>query len=479
MGSYKFTRLSAQDNSFLVGETPATHMHVAGVMIFEAENLLTEEGGVDFELIRRATEATLHRIPRYRQKLQWTPLVDQPVWVDDPDFNIDYHMRHTSLPRPGSLDQLKKMAARIMEQQLDRARPLWEMWIVEGLEGDRFATISKMHHCMIDGTSGVDLGQILLSIDPEYHVPETPRFLPRPAPGRLEMLREEILYRASLPLRALRSYREFRREARDLRAEVEIRVRALGELLGWALDPKSETPINDRLSPHRRLDWLRMPLSDVKAVRKAAGCSVNDVVLATAAGAVREYLRLRTVEPAGLDFRVSAPVSVRREEERGRLGNRVSSWILQLPIGESDPLARLKAIHQETEELKESKQALGVQMMMEVAEWTPPVLLSLGAQAASGPINSVVTNVPGPQFPLFMFGAKLLEMYPVVPLLQGMGLGIALFSYDGNVFWGFNADYNMVPDLEVFTKLIGRAFAELATALDVEVGSGAHEARAR
>jgi WS/DGAT/MGAT family acyltransferase len=477
--SYRYERLSAQDNSFLVGERPTTPMQVAGVQLFESGTLRTKEGGIDFALIRRGTEALLHRIPRYRQKLQWTPFFDHPVWVDDPDFHIDYHMRHTSLPRPGGIDQLKRMSARIMAQELDRARPLWELWVVEGLAGDRFATISKMHHCMIDGTSGVDLAQILLSPSPAFEIPDAPRFMPRPAPSATELLRDEMLRRASLPLRALRSYRAFRREAQDLRAELRMRVRAIRELMGWVIQPASETPINGDLTPHRRFDWLAMSLADVKAVRKAADCSVNDVVLTTVTGAVREYMRLRNVVPSDLDFRVSAPVSVRREAERGRLGNRVSSWILQLPLGEASPLARLRAIHDMTQRLKESKQALGVEMMMQIAEWTPPVLLSLGAQAASGPINSIVTNVPGPQFPLYMFGAKLVEMYPVVPLLEGMGLGIALFSYDGRIFWGFNADYALLPDLDPFVAFVRSAFEEFAAAVDVEVGTGAHEVRAR
>jgi WS/DGAT/MGAT family acyltransferase len=357
-----------------------------------------------------------------------------------------------------------------MSQQLDRARPLWELWVVEGLDGDRFATISKMHHCMIDGSAGVDLAHVLLSLTPEYEIPEAPPFIPRPAPTQRELLRDELLYRARLPLRALRGYRALRRETRDLVAEVGMRARAIGELVGWAIQPASETPINGATTPHRRFDWLSMSLTEIKSVRKAAGCSVNDVLLTTVSGALREYMKLRNTDPAQLDFRVSSPVSVRRKEERGKLGNRVSSWIVQLPLGESDPVERLQAIHGATRKLKQSNQALGVEMMMQIAEWTPPVLLSLGAQAASGPINSIVTNVPGPQFPLYMFGARMLEMYPVAPLLPEMGLAIAIFSYDGRIFWGFNADYALVPDLGVFVGLVEKSFDEFAGAFGIAVG---------
>jgi WS/DGAT/MGAT family acyltransferase len=256
-----------------------------------------------------------------------------------------------------------------------------------------------------------------------------------------------------------------------------MRARAVGELLGWAIQPASETPINGDTTPHRRFDWLPMSLADVKNVRKAAGCSVNDVILTIVSGALREYMKLRNTDPAQLDFRVSAPVSVRREKERGKLGNRVSSWIVQLPIGENDPVEQLHAIHDATQKLKESKQALGVEMMMQIAEWTPGVLLSLGAQAASGPINSIVTNVPGPQFPLYIFGSKLVEIYPVAPLLAGMGLAIALVSYDGRIFWGFNADYALVPDLGAFVRLVDQAFEEFAGAFGIEVGKGGAHSR--
>ncbi len=464
MARYTYERLSAQDNSFLLLETANVHMHVAATTIFEAGSLDTADGGIDIDSIKRATEAVLHLIPRYCQKLKWIPFENHAVWIDDRHFNIDYHIRHTALPKPGTDEQLKRLAARVMAQQLDRSRPLWEIWVVEGLERGRFAMINKMHHCMIDGASGVDLSQILMSPSPEHPLSEVHAFVPRPAPSRMDLWRDELTRRLSLPFRAIRDFREFARQTDDLRLEIRQRVRALTELIGWAVSGASETPINGRLGPHRRFDWLTMPLEEVKAVRKALGCTVNDVVLTTVAGAVSEYMIHRRVNPGELDFRVSAPVSVRREEERGKLGNRVSSWIVRLPLEERDPLGRLEAIHEVTRTLKESKQALGVEMMMAAAEWTPPALLSLGAQAASGPINMIVTNVPGPQIPLYMLGAKLEVSFPQVPLLENTGLGIALFSCDGKLCWGFNADYDLVPDLPVFVKAVEGSFAELSEA---------------
>jgi len=468
MAHYKYERLSAQDASFLLFETQNVHMHIAATQIFELGPLETPDGGVDIQTIRRATEAVLHLIPRYRQKLAWIPFFDHPVWVDDSDFNLDYHIRHSALPRPGRIEQLKRLSARLMSIPLDRARPLWETWVIEGLEGNRFAVITKIHHCMLDGEAGADLAQILMSPDPRYRIPEDPpAYIPRPAPTPLELFRGEVAFRASLPVQAIRDIRNLSRQTENLRDEIGIRARALGDLVGLAVRPPSETPMNADVGPHRNFDWLTMDLAAVKAVRRAFGCTVNDVVLTVVTGAVRRFLERRRVRPDDVEFRVSAPVSVRRDVERGDMGNHVSAWIVELPIGESDPRKQLKAIHAATQDLKASKQALGVEMMMAAAEWSPGVLLSLGARAASGPINMIVTNVPGPQFPLYMTGAKLLASFPQVPLLKGTGVGVALFSYDGKVFWGFNGDYTSMPDLEFFRQYVEDAFTQMCQAADV------------
>ncbi|MCS5636093.1 MAG: wax ester/triacylglycerol synthase family O-acyltransferase [Myxococcota bacterium] len=446
-------RLSALDNSFLLMETPNCHMHVSSTLIYEAEELRREDGGIDFDRIKKATESYLHLIPRYRQKLHFIPLENHAVWVDDRHFSLDYHVRHTALPKPGTEDQLKKLSARIMAQPLDRSRPLWETWIVEGLDQDRFAVITKIHHCMIDGSSGVDIANIMMSTDPDPAIPEAPNFVPRPAPSNSDLLREEVWRRTSLPLRILRGINSFVEESEDLAMEVTARAKILWQTLGQGLSA-SETPMNGPPSPHRKFDWYEMPLADIKAIRKGLGCSLNDVVLTIVTGAVRDFLKMRGVRPEDLEFKISAPVSVRREEEKGKLGNRVSSWIISLPIDEDDPKRQLDRLHATTQELKKTNQALGVEMIMKLAEVTPSSLLSLGAQSVSGPINSIVTNVPGPQIPLYLQGAKLLSLFPQVPLLGEMGLGIALMSYDGKICWGFNANPDVIPDLAAFVSLI-------------------------
>ena len=467
MPSYSYERLSSQDNSFLLWETPYVHMHVSSTLVFDAGPLKTPDGGIDFAAIRRGTEAFLHRVPRYRQKLFNIPFARHAVWVDDARFDLDFHLRHTALPKPGSAAQLKRLSARIMSQQLDRRRPLWETWIVEGLEnGERFAMITKIHHCMIDGASGVDLFQIMMSPSPEAApLGEPPPFLPRPTPSRRELLRDELQRTASIPTRAVRDFREFREQAEDFGAEVA--TRAIVNMFGMA-GGADATPLNGNVGPHRRFDWLKMPLADVKAIRRALDCTVNDVVLTIVTGAVRNYFLHRAVDPSSVTFRVSAPVSVRSEDQKGKLGNNVSSWIIELPIHEPDPRQQLALIHEETVRLKETRQALGVQTINKVAEFTPSVLLSLGARASEGKINTIVTNVPGPQMPLYFRGARVLEMYPQVPLLAGLGIGIALASYDGTLHWGFNSDPDIVPDADVFAEKVQEAYEEVAKEAGVE-----------
>jgi WS/DGAT/MGAT family acyltransferase len=438
-------------------------MHVGTVAVHELGALASREGGVDIDLVRRGIAGVLHRIPRYRQRLAWIPFEGTPVWVDDEGFNVEYHVRHTSLPRPGDAAQLRQLAARVMAQRLDRARPLWEMWVVEGLEHDRFALISKVHHCMIDGVSGVDLMNVLMSPSPDAEIFEPVPFVPRPAPSGYELVRDEILRRARLPFEAVRDVGKLVREAEDARRELAIRARALRETLGGVLQRVTPTPLNERVSPHRRFDWLVLPVAELKAVRRALGGSLNDVVLTIVSGALRRFFEQRHFPLDGLDFRVMAPVSVRAPNERGRLGNRVSAWIVPLPLAEPDPALRLHTIAAATEALKQTRQAVAAAVLTQAADWTPATLLALGARNATRqlPFHMVVTNVPGPQLPLYLLGSRMLETYPVVPLLDGLGLGIALFSYDGKLCWGFHADYDLVPDLDQFVAFVGEAADEL------------------
>jgi diacylglycerol O-acyltransferase len=467
MASYAYDRLSFLDNSFLIMEGPNSPMHVAGTANFEAGPLRRADGGIDVDRIREYVMSRLHLIPRYRQRLAYIPIENHPVWVDDAHFNIHYHVRHTALPKPGDERQLKRLAARIMSQHLDRSKPLWEIWIVEGMEGgEHFAMISKIHHCMVDGMSSVDLLNVLLKSQPTTEFEPAPRWLPRPVPTRSDLLWDAAARYATLPLAIARNLPGLVQDMRDPRSDIRARLRALRDALGSGIRVASETPLNMPIGPHRRFDWLAMNLEEVKAVKNRLGGTVNDIVLATVAGAVRRFLARRSVRVDGLDFRVMAPVSVRTEKERGTLGNRVSAWMVPMPLAEPDPLRRLEQIRETTAHLKEAKQALGAEVLTQVAEWTPSTLLSLGARMATRalPFNLVVTNVPGPQVPLYLQGAKMLDNYGLVPLLDYLCLGIVLFSYAGKLCWGFTCEWDLLPDLHDFLLDIETSFRELDAA---------------
>jgi diacylglycerol O-acyltransferase / wax synthase len=467
MRTYAYDRLSFLDNSFLITESPTNHMHIGGTATYDAGPLAGPDGGIDVDRIRTYVASRLHLIPRYRQVLAWTPIEGHPVWVDDEHFNIDYHVRHTSLPRPGDVHQLRRLAGRIMSQQLDRSKPLWEMWIVEGFEGaDRFAVITKVHHCMIDGMSSVDLLEVLLTPQPTERIEPGPRWLPRPAPRGRDLLWAEAVRRASMPLELVRGFRQLLAEAQDPRSDVRTMLRGLRDMVRTSLRQVSDTPLNRPIGPHRRCDWLAMDLEAVKTVKNALGGSLNDVVLATVTGAVARFLEERRVNVELLRFRVMAPVSVRTRGERGTLGNRVSAWMIDLPLAERDPRRRLDRIREQTVRLKESKQALGAEVLTRVGEWTPSTLLSLGGRMVTRalPFNLVVTNVPGPQVPLYLLGARMRDNFGQLPLTDYLGLGVVLFSYAGTLCWGLTADWDLVPDLAEFVAGIEASFAELRDA---------------
>lgn len=473
--SYAYDRLSVVDNSFLAIESPTTHQHVAAVMILDAPPVSGPDGGIDIETIRAYIASRLHLIPRYRQHLTTIPLGNRLVWVDDEHFNVHYHVRHASLPRPGDERQLKRLAARIVSQQLDRAKPLWEIWIVEGLEGGRFAMVAKTHHCMVDGVSGVDLLAVLLNPFPAAAFTPGPRWIPRPAPTPLQIFRDEMLRRLREPLELLWEAPCPLGSPARLLSGLWEGLSALGETLGAAARPASPTPINQPIGPHRRFDWTSLDLSEIKTVKNRLGGTVNDIVLATVAGALRHFLENRRVNVDVLDIRASIPVSIRSDEQRGTLGNQIALWMMALPVAERDPRRRLAKVREATARLKESRQTLGAQVLAAVSEWTSTTLLSAAVRLSmrSRPFNLVVTNVPGPQIPLYLLGAELKECYPMLALLENQALGVALFSYAGRLNWGFIADWDLIPDLHEFVLAIESSFRELQAAAGVDVAAAA------
>jgi len=476
-------RLSVLDRTFLDFESDSYPQHVGATLIFEIGPLRNAAGGIDADRVRSHIESRLYRIPRYRQRLAWIPIEHHPVWVDDDRFNIHYHVRHAALPKPGSERQLKRLAARIMSQRLDYGKPLWELWVIEGLDGDRAALISKTHHCMIDGIAGVDLLTILLSLDPDDEADAAPRWLPDEPPSPLELAGAEVWRRATMPITALRGLAAAAQHPSETIARVREQAGAVIEALGAGMVPASNTPLNQDLGPHRRFDWLTFDLAPVREIKKRLGGTVNDVVLTTVAGALGDFLEQRGVTRArqrGLELRAMVPVSVRPIEARGTTGNQIALWVTPLPIAETDPRRRLAAVAEITTGLKHSKQALGAEVLATVSEWTVPTLLSLASRVAyrNRASNLVVTNVPGPQLPLYLLGARVLETYPMLNLLTRQSLGVALFSYAGRLHWGFIADWDLVPDLHDFVVAIERAFGDLCEAAELPrpVSQKPHEA---
>jgi WS/DGAT/MGAT family acyltransferase len=467
MAQSHYDRLSALDASFLEIEDHNCHMHIGSVGLYDAAPLTRPEGGLDIERISTFLERQMHKSERFRQKLATIPRLDHPVWIDDHTFNIHYHVRHTALPAPGDMRLLKRLAGRIMSQQLDRGKPLWETWFVEGVEGDRFAVISKVHHCLADGIGGTDLVTSAMGTSPDY-VPEPgPPWQPRPAPSQTRLLVDELSRRAALPLDVARAGMRALSEPTAALDSLRDTATDLSQAAAAGFGSASETPLNQPIGPHRRFDWNGIDLAKVKEIRKRMDVKVNDVVLAVVSGAVRDFLDSRGVALEGLDFRAMVPVSVRNEDERGTAGNRVSSIIVPLPVDELDPLKRLRRVAEITRELKASGQSRGMQAISELMEFSGTLTQRLARAAReSNAANLVVTNVPGPPVPIYMLGARLLEAYPLVPLAGHQALGVALFSYAGGLYWGFNADWDRVPDLHDFALSIGSHFEALAKAVD-------------
>jgi diacylglycerol O-acyltransferase / wax synthase len=469
-------RLTGLDASFLHLEDGAAHMHVAGVMLFEGSP-------PPYDDLLEAIERRLGLVPRYRQRLAFVPLGQgRPKWVDDPHLNLRYHVRSTALPAPGSEQQLRDLAGRVFAQQLDRDKPLWEIWLVEGLEGDRFAVLSKTHHALVDGVSGVDIMSVLFDTSPDPAAPTDTgeRWLPRPLPSPVELLGEALMERATIPgeiARTLRSvFRGPRRVAEGLR-DAAVGVGAMA----WAgLNPAPSTPYNRPIGPHRRYTWVRANLADLKAIKNELGGTVNDVVLATVAGGLGKHLRRRGHYTDGLELKAMVPVSVRADVERGALGNRVAAMMAPLPVWCQDPVARLDIVREELKGLKSGGQAVGAQVLTELSGFAPSTVMGQASRVMARQrfFNVVVTNVPGPQIPLYLAGRRMIDPFPMVPLAKNQGLGIALLSYAGRINFGLVGDYDVMWDLDDFANDVQESLAELAAEAGVELTVEANPAQA-
>ncbi len=466
MASVHHERLTALDDVFLALEDANLHMHVAAVSILEAGPLRSPDGGIDIARIERHLEAALPHCPRFRQRIAWVPGFALPVWVDDPRFNLQYHLRHTALPHPGDVRQLKRLAGRIVSQQLDRGKPLWELWVIEGLEDDCCALLVKVHHCMSDGVSGMDLLAALMSPEPNAPDPAPPYWIPRPAPGGLRLAASELWRRTSLPLDVLRAAQTTLANPSQVIETVREAIGSVGESVGGSVGFAPPTALNVEVGPHRRFDWTRFELAAAKEVKRVFGGTINDVVLTVVAGAVGRFLEERGEEIPETAFRALVPVNVRSEGEHGTAGNRVSFLMAELPIAERDPRVRFERVKATTTRLKGSRRAHGAELLEELGDRAFTGLFVRLARLAAGQrhYNLIVTNVPGPPIPVYMLGARLRAIYPLAPLSPNQAVAIALFSYDGGLFWGVNADWDAVPDLHDLIRALDLEFEALCYA---------------
>jgi len=454
-------RLTAVDASFLTNESSSSHMHVGAILIFEGP----PPRYVDLvEHVR----SRLPLVPRFRQKLVVPPLeAGRPLWADDVNFNLTYHIRHTALPDPGGEEELKKLAGRVFSQQLDRLKPLWELWLVQNLERDRFALLTKTHHAMVDGVSGVDIGTVLFDVEREAEpLKLEDDWVPQPEPGTTELVVRGVADAVAAPVKlAERAIEAVRKPETTARKAVEA-LEGVGEIVSAFADPAPDVPLNEEIGPHRRYVWARSELATFKRIKDTFGGTVNDVVLAVVTGALRSWLHSRGIRSEGLELRALVPVSIRAADERGELGNRIALMRGPLPVYIEDPVRRLRTISDAMAGLKRSKQALGAEVISRFNDFAPPTILAQAARInfSTRLFNLIVTNVPGPQMPLYVLGKELEEVYPVAFLPQNHSLAVAIMSYNGKVGFGLLADYDRMEDIDVVSNGLSESLAELEAA---------------
>jgi diacylglycerol O-acyltransferase / wax synthase len=450
--------MSPLDASFLHIEDAVTHMHIGSVGLFEGPPPAPGE-------VKQAVAARLAQVPRYRQKVRFVPLaLGRPVWVEDPHFNLDYHVRRTALPAPGGHHELRNLVGRVMSQQLDRSKPLWELWVAEGLDDGGWALISKTHHCMVDGVSATDLLSVLLDNEREPEPPPPDDWQPVPEPSAAQLMAHSLSGRAASPYEATRTALAVARGPRRAAKQAVDAARGIVNMRSL-LSPNPDTTLNGPIGPHRTWDWARARLADIKQIRAAHGGTVNDVVLAVITNGFRELLLERGEDLDGRIIRTLVPVSVRAESERGTYNNKVAAMFAELPVYLKDPVQRVDAIHEQMQHLKSSGQAVAAERLTTLGGFAPAVLLALGGRVATRlpqtSINTVTTNVPGPQHPLYLSGRRMLEAFPFVPLGGHVRVGIAIFSYDGGINFGVTGDLDSAPDIDVLCAGIERGVAEL------------------
>lgn len=461
------TRLSALDASFLYLERPNVHYHVGGVQILDPSS--RPGGTMRFEDLAGVITSRLHLVPRFRQKVVPVPgNIARPLWVDDAAFDVDFHLRRAALPSPGGRRELTDYVQRVISRPLDRSKPLWEIYLVEGLEDGLVAVLSKVHHAMIDGISGIDIATVMFDFVPDTPALPPQAWLPEPEPSRADLVGEAIREQVTHPVSAMVGSAQAMLRA-PLRAVQGLGAAAQGlrEIAGMGATPKG--PFDGRVGPNRRFAMADAPVQRFKDIKNAAGGTVNDVILAVVAGALNKLLKSRKEPTRGRVLRAMVPVSVRSESEKMALGNRVSMIFVDLPVGPLDPVKRLKRISRSTRGLKDSMMAVGADTIMNLGTYAPPTLHALAARlAARGRWFSLtVSNVPGPQMPMYIAGARLVAAYPLMPTAPTAGLSIAVTSLSGTMAFGFTGDWDLVPDIDFLAVSLEESLEELAKAAGV------------
>jgi len=446
-------RISALDASFLHLEKAGGRLHVASVTVFDGP-------APPYDDLRAHIEGRLHLVPRFRQRLAEVPLEQgRPVWVDDPHFNLRYHLRHAGLPSPGSMEQLKVLAGRLFAQRLDLTKPLWELVLVDGLSAGGFALVAKSHHALVDGISAVDITTVLFDTEPDAPPLPVPRgkWTPRPLPTSAQLLSDALLERITRPSELARTGRALVRAPRHVLRDARDGLQATGVLTFAGLRPASPTPLNVRTGPHRRYTWVDAELADLQRVKDALG------------GTLGRFLRRRGVDTHDLVLRALVPVFVRADGSHDDADNVISPLWVPLPVGIEDPRELYAAIRDAVSDQDSARPPIGARALTELAGFAPQTIMSQAArlQRRQRSFDLSVTNVPGPQVPLYLLGRRLRALYPVLPLGDRQALGIAVLSYDGHLGFGVLADYDAVADLDVFATALSESIEALAAAASV------------
>ncbi|MBJ7459328.1 MAG: wax ester/triacylglycerol synthase family O-acyltransferase [Thermoleophilaceae bacterium] len=463
MTQRELARLSATDASFLVQERHGAHMHIGGLMVFEGPM-------PDIDVLKAHIRSRLHLVPRYRQRLVWAPLeAGRPFWADDPEFNLSYHVRDAALPAPGNDEQLELMCARIFSQRLDRHKPLWEMWLIDGLAGGRFGMILKTHHSVIDGIAGVDVGTVLLGLEPNTDIDDPQPWRPGPFPTGGELVEIGMRDASKAPGRVARRAVNLIRGEGEARAELGEFVNGATKAITETMDAAPRTPLNGPITQHRRFKIVRNSLDDFKEIKTLLDTTLNDVVLTVTSDALGRWLRSRHYPTDGLKLRALVPVSTRPKVKRGQpasTGNELLAMRGSLPVEEMETLKRLDYIKNSMDGLKRNNQAVAADALTAVQNFAPPTVLAQASRInfSTRLFNLLVTNVPGPQMPLYLLDRPMVDAFPIPFLAENHTVAVAVMSYHGRINFGILADYDAVPDIQVIADGLSDARDDLLDA---------------